>query len=118
MQIHCQDDLQTWYGDPIKLRPLALMRLLIMPFCSGVVKIYKLTYEHGAISHARYNNATTLNRWSVDPQILREISDYFGPKTEHLDWGPENGKVTFTSYTEKITDGKGIIPQVCQRVSG
>jgi hypothetical protein len=33
--------------------------------------------------------------------------EYFGPKTDQLDWYFENGKVTFTSYTEKIQAGRG-----------
>jgi cell cycle checkpoint control protein RAD9A len=39
--------------------------------------------------------------------MLREYIEYFGPKTEQLDLLASEGKAIFTSFTEKIQDGKG-----------
>lgn len=40
---------------------------------------------------------------------LREFVEHFAPRTEQLDIFAENGHVTFTSYTEKVSNGKGKI---------
>ena len=40
--------------------------------------------------------------------MLRETSEFFGPKTEQLDMYVESEQVTLTSYTEKIMHGKGM----------
>lgn len=40
--------------------------------------------------------------------ILREIIDHFSPTAEQLDIYPDTGKAIFTSFTNKISDGKGI----------
>lgn len=37
--------------------------------------------------------------------------EYFGPKTDQLDWYYQDSKVTFTSYTEKIQSGREILKQ-------
>ena len=37
--------------------------------------------------------------------------EYFGPKTEHVDWSLHEDKVTFTSYTDKVQVGREIIRQ-------
>ncbi|KAK4956090.1 hypothetical protein LTR66_013395 [Elasticomyces elasticus] len=41
--------------------------------------------------------------------MLREYIDYFGPKTEQLDVCVKDGKAVFTSFTEKIMNGKEIL---------
>jgi len=57
--------------------------------------------------HALFDKNRAKNRWKIQSRILREFIEYFGPKTEHLDIYAEDGKVTLTSYTEKITNGRG-----------
>jgi len=39
---------------------------------------------------------------------LREYIEYFGVKTEQLDLLVKDEKAIFTSFTEKIMDGKGV----------
>ena len=38
---------------------------------------------------------------------LKTFVEYFGAGTEQLDFWVENGRVTFTSYTEKVVSGRG-----------
>ncbi|OJD28936.1 dna repair protein rad9 [Diplodia corticola] len=73
----------------------------------GVTKTYKLTYESVEVMHALFDKQSAQNRWSIHSSALREAIDYFGPKTEQLDIYAENGRVTYTSFTEKITNDKG-----------
>lgn len=73
----------------------------------GVIKSYKLTYEPVHIQHAIFDRSTTTNQWSIEPKFLREIADHFSPSAEQLDIHPEGDKAIFTSFTTKITEGKG-----------
>src|SRR5699024_7081185 len=73
----------------------------------GVIKSYKLTYEPVHIQHAIFDRTTTTNQWSIEPRFLREIADHFSPSAEQLDIHPEGLKIIFTSFTTKITEGKG-----------
>jgi cell cycle checkpoint control protein RAD9A len=59
------------------------------------------------VVHAIFDKKRTQNTWGIQSKLLREFIEYFGPRTEQLDIFAENGRATFTSYTEKITDGKG-----------
>lgn len=75
--------------------------------CTGVTKTYKLTYESVEVMHALFDKTTAANGWRISSRMLREYIEYFGPKTEQLDMLAKDGKVRFTSFTEKIMDGKG-----------
>ncbi|KAH0831638.1 putative DNA repair protein rad9 [Fonsecaea pedrosoi] len=77
----------------------------------GVVKTYRLLYEPGEILQAAFDKVGSTNYWSISSRTLRDIVEYFGPKTDQLDWYFQNGKVTFTSYTEKIQAGREILKQ-------
>lgn len=74
---------------------------------SGVTKTYKLTYESIEMMHALFDRNRAVNKWTIQSRLLHEFVDYFGTKTEQLDIYAEDGKVTLTSYTEKITNGRG-----------
>lgn len=74
----------------------------------GVVKTYRLLYESGEILHAAFDQLGSTNHWTASSRTLRDVVEYFGPKTDQLDWYFESGKVTFTSYTEKIQSGRGV----------
>ena len=71
-----------------------------------MTKTYKLTYESVEVMHALFDRNIANNRWKIQSGCLREFIEYFGPKTEQLDIYSEDGRVTFMSFTEKITDGK------------
>ncbi|KIW48515.1 uncharacterized protein PV06_01092 [Exophiala oligosperma] len=87
-------------------------RLIFRLNCrQGVVKTYRLFYESGEILHAAFDDGSSPNRWTVSSRTLRDVVEYFGPKTDQLDWFYQNGKVTFTSYTEKIQSGREILKQ-------
>ena len=77
-------------------------------FCRfGVVKTYRLTYESAEVLHATFDKETSPNLWTISSKTLSDVVEYFGPKTDQLDWYVQNGKVTFTSYTEKVQSGRG-----------
>ena len=59
------------------------------------------------ISHALFDKNAARNRWSIEAHVLKTFSEYFGAKTEQLDMYHDGGRATFTSYTEKIMNGKG-----------
>lgn len=71
-----------------------------------MVKSFKLTYEAVEILRANFDARSSPNHWSVQSRTVKDIVEYFGPKTEQLDWYYEQGKVIFTSYTEKVSDGR------------
>ena len=58
--------------------------------------------------HATFDKLGSTNYWTASSRTLRDVVEYFGPKTDQLDWSFQNGKVTFTSYTEKIQAGRGM----------
>ena len=75
--------------------------------CSGMTKTYRLTYEPAEVMHALFDRNAATQGWKISARVLREYVEYFGPKTEQLDLLAEEGKAIFTSFTEKIQDGKG-----------
>ncbi len=77
----------------------------------GVIKTYKLTYEPTNVLRANFDSGSSPNYWTTSARTLRDIVEYFGAKTDQLDWSFEKGKVNFTSYTEKVTDGRDIFKQ-------
>ncbi|KAG8631286.1 hypothetical protein KVT40_000426 [Elsinoe batatas] len=87
-------------------------RMVVAIICKhGLSKIYRLTYESVEIMHALFDKTTATNGWKISSKILREYIEYFGPKTEQLDMLAKDGKAVFTSFTEKIMDGKEILKQ-------
>lgn len=72
-----------------------------------MIKLYKLTYEPVHVQHAIFDRARTTNQWSIEPKFLREIADHFSPSAEQLDVYSDGEKAIFTSFTTKITEGKG-----------
>lgn len=77
-----------------------------------MTKTYRLTYEPVEVMHALFDKTAATQGWRISARILREYIEYFGPKTEQLDLLASEGKAVFTSFTEKITDGKGIIARI------
>lgn len=77
-------------------------------FFQGVIKTYKLTYESIEVMHALFNKNAAKNTWRIGASTLRSFVEYFGANTEQLDISSENGRATFTSYTEKVTNGRGL----------
>lgn len=57
--------------------------------------------------HAVFNRNAAKNTWTISAATLRSFVEYFGVNTEQLDISSENGRATFTSYTEKVMNGKG-----------
>lgn len=97
----CEVDLQA---KPAQIE----CRLIIQMICRhGVVKTYRLTYESVEVLHATFDKTVSKNCWSISSHTLRDVVEYFGPKTEQLDWFYQHGKFTFTSYTEKVQNGRG-----------
>jgi cell cycle checkpoint control protein RAD9A len=62
--------------------------------------------------HALFDKSTATNGWKIASRILRDYIEFFGTKTEQLDMLAKDGKAIFTSFTEKIMDGKGIVLRV------
>jgi cell cycle checkpoint control protein RAD9A len=74
---------------------------------AGVLKTYRLTFESVAPMHALFAKDGACNTWSISSKTLREFVEHFGPGTEQLDIYSEDGRVSLTSYTEKIMSGNG-----------
>lgn len=104
MQIRYPDDMST--GSVPFISPI-LSRPLLTSITTGVVKTYRLTYEAVEVQHALFDKSTTQNQWTIESRFLREIIDHFGPTSEQLDIHAENNRVIFTSFTQKVTNGKG-----------
>lgn len=105
MPYRCQNGLQTWYACP-KASTRCRWRLKAI---LGVTKTYKLTYEAAKVERALFNHHIAKNKWRIGANALKSFLEHFGATTEQLDIYTEDGRVTFTSYTEKITHGKGRI---------
>lgn len=71
------------------------------------MKTYKLNYEDADIMNAIFNKASAPNHWRMNARLLKEHMEHFGPKAEQLDIFGEDGRATFTSFTEKLMDGIG-----------
>lgn len=102
MQIDRQDDMWSRWVPPEIYDLLGGLSSL------GVIKSYKLTYEPAAIQHAVFDRSKTTNQWTADPRFLKQIIDHFSMSAEQLDICAEAGKASFTSFTTKITEGKGM----------
>lgn len=72
-----------------------------------MTKTYRLTYEPVEVMHALFDRTAASQGWTISARVLREYIEYFGPKTEQLDLLAQDGKAIFTSFTEKLQDGKG-----------
>jgi len=57
--------------------------------------------------HALFLKENAKNVWAISSKTLSEFVEHFGPGTEQLDIYSEDGRVSFTSYTEKIVSGNG-----------
>lgn len=90
-------------------------RLVVKLICRcNVDKIFRLTYEPVEALHASFDQQLSSNTWTLSSRTLQDVIEYFGPKTEHVDWSEQDGKVIFTSYTEKLQVGKGQhVPSSC-----
>ncbi|RDW70257.1 hypothetical protein BP5796_08654 [Coleophoma crateriformis] len=87
-------------------------RFIIKIICRhGVLKTYRLTFESIPAMHAVFSKESANNKWSTSSKTLREFIEYFGPGTEQLDIYAEGGRVSFTSYTEKVMSGNEILKQ-------
>jgi cell cycle checkpoint control protein RAD9A len=78
-----------------------------------VVKTYKLTYEDVEILHAVFNRDTATARWRLGSSLLKEYMEHFSAKAEKLaiSSAASEGRATFTSFTEKLVDGKDTLKQ-------
>ncbi|CAK3827262.1 related to rad9 [Lecanosticta acicola] len=84
----------------------------------GVTKTYRLNYEAAEVMHALFDKTAATQGWRISSRVLREYVEYFGPKTEQLDFVAHDGKVTLTSFTEKISDGKEVLKQPLETAIG
>ena len=87
-----------------------------MIFTTGMTKTYRLTYEAAEVMHALFDKTAAGQGWRISSRVMREYVEYFGPKTEQLDLCATDGKVIFTSFTEKIQDGKQVLKQPLETV--
>lgn len=71
-----------------------------------MTKTYRLTYESVEVMHALFDRTSATQGWKISSRVLREYVEYFAPKAEQLDLYADNGKAVFTSFTEKVDDGK------------
>lgn len=76
-----------------------------------MLKTYRLTFESVHPMHAMFARESANNCWSISSKTLREFVEHFGPGTEQLDIYSEDGRVSLTSYTEKVMSGNGEFPE-------
>lgn len=81
--------------------------LFVPTDCIGVMKQYRLTFEAVPPVHALFVRESANNCWSISSRALREFVEHFGPGTEQLEIFSEDGRVNFTSYTDKVINGNG-----------
>ncbi|KAK6388050.1 hypothetical protein LTR65_008216 [Meristemomyces frigidus] len=87
-------------------------RLIVKMLCKhGMTKTYRLTYESVEVMHALFDRTAASQGWRISSRVLREYIEFFGNKTEQLDLLAQDGKAIFTSFTEKIQDGKEVLKQ-------
>ncbi|KAI4225694.1 MAG: hypothetical protein L6R36_003737 [Xanthoria steineri] len=85
-------------------------RIVVKMICKhGVTKTYKLNYESTEIKHALFDGNSAKNKWRIDASVLRSFLEYFGTAPEQLDMYAEDGRIAFTSYTEKVMHGREIL---------
>jgi len=92
-------------------------RLSVKMWCNhGVLKLYKLTFEEVDIQHAIFDRSSAPQRWRISATLLKEYMEHFGPRAEQLDISSSisTGRAAFTSFTEKLIDGKEILKQPLQ----
>ena len=58
--------------------------------------------------HALFDKKAAKNRWKIGSSLLRNFTEYFGAGTEQLDIYSDEGRVAFTSYTEKVMSDRGL----------
>lgn len=58
--------------------------------------------------HALFDKKAAKNSWKIGSSVLRTFIEYFGTGTEQLDIYSDEGRVAFTSYTEKVMGDKGL----------
>lgn len=81
-----------------------------------MTKTYRLTYEPAEVMHALFDRTTATQGWRISARVLREYIEYFASKAEQLDLLAQEGKAIFTSFTEKIQDGKGALTSITARL--
>ncbi|KAF1812988.1 DNA repair protein Rad9 [Eremomyces bilateralis CBS 781.70] len=82
-------------------------RLVIQAICNGgITKTYRLTFEEAEVTFALFEKNEAKNCWVISSTMLKENTDFFGPRAEQLDICHENGKISFISFTEKIVNAK------------
>ncbi|KAA8573156.1 hypothetical protein MFRU_027g00070 [Monilinia fructicola] len=87
-------------------------RFIVKILCRhGVLKIYRLNFEAVPPLHALFSRDASKNSWSISSRTLREFAEHFGPGTEQLDIFSVDGRVSFTSFTEKIMSGNEVLKQ-------
>ncbi|CAF9919078.1 MAG: hypothetical protein HETSPECPRED_003939 [Heterodermia speciosa] len=85
-------------------------RFVVKMICRhGVIKTYKLTFEPVEVIHALFDKQNAKNKWKIESNVLRTFIEYFGAGTELLDIYSEEGRVTLTSYTEKVINDMDIL---------
>ena len=57
--------------------------------------------------HALFDRTAATQGWRITSRVLREYIEFFGANTEQLDLLAQDGKAIFTSFTDKIMNGKG-----------
>ncbi|KAI9729716.1 MAG: hypothetical protein M1834_006667 [Cirrosporium novae-zelandiae] len=87
-------------------------RLIVKIICKhGVIKTYRLTYESVGVMSAVFDKKKAVNRWTMKSGALREFIEYFGPGTDQLEIYPDAGRAIFSSFREKVTNGREVLKQ-------
>lgn len=74
-----------------------------------MLKTYKLTYEEVDLMAPVFDRDLARNRWTIGSRLMMEYMVHFGPRAEQFDISSDNGRASFTSFTEKVMEGKEIL---------
>lgn len=74
-----------------------------------MTRTYRITFEAAEVMHALFDKSAANQGWRISARVLGDYIEYFGSRTEQLDMLAQAGKAIFTSFTEKIQDGKGAL---------
>ncbi|KAF2860278.1 hypothetical protein K470DRAFT_73000 [Piedraia hortae CBS 480.64] len=77
----------------------------------GSVRIHRLLYEATETIQAVFDRTAASQGWRISSKVLREYIEFFSPKTEQLEIVAQETKTVFTSYREKVQDGKEVLKQ-------
>jgi cell cycle checkpoint control protein RAD9A len=61
--------------------------------------------------HAIFTRSSQRHHRRLSSTLLKKFMEHFAPDAEHLAMSTVDGRTAFTSFTEKLIDGKEILKE-------